>query len=389
MKRLARLVLGVGLLLITAHSALGAQSFASADTLVESGIRQGVYPAAALVIGTHDRIIHARGFGHLTWNRRSAVVTPDSTVWDLASLTKVLATTPALMILVDRNKVDLDAPVARYLPDFVGPGKDRVTVRMLLDHTSGEPAWRSFSTLAPDRDSAIRLLYDTPLERPAGESPKYSDLNFLLAGLLVERVTGGRLDHFVDREIFTPLAMHATQFLPPREWQSRIAPTGRFRGHPVAGMVNDQNAARFGGVAGHAGLFASATDVARYAQFWLRGGTLSSGVRLVSAATMAEFLSPKPGSGYRLLGWERPDPAEYDPDPYGSLLSDSAYGHTGWTGTQIWIDPVRDLFVVFLTNRSYDPRVQKPFSVLHRIRGEVADAVVRSWGSSAATRPVD
>lgn len=329
---LVRSAFGAGWLCLVAGSAVQGQAFGAADAAVARGVREGVYPGAALVVGTRDRILHARGFGRLTWGRHSPAVDPDSTVWDLASLTKVVATTPALMLLVDRGRVDLDAPVARYLPDFVGGRKDRVTVRMLLDHTSGEPPWRNFSSLAPDRDSAIRLLYNTPLERAPGAAPKYSDLNFLLAGLLVERVSGERLDRFVAREIFSPLDMRETRFLPPRQWRRRIAPTGRYRGHPVAGVVNDQNAARFGGVAGHAGLFATATDLARYAQFWLRGGTLPSGAPLVRASTMARFLAPEPGGGHRLLGWERPDPAEYQPDPYGSLLSTRRTGTPGGRG---------------------------------------------------------
>lgn len=365
--------------LLLAGPRAAAQSFAAADAAVAAGIRAGVYPGAVLLVGSHDRVLHARGFGRLTWSARAPAASPDSTVWDLASLTKVVATMPAVMRLVDRGQVDLDAPVVRYLPRFTGPGKDRVTVRMLLDHTSGEPAWLPFSTLAPDRASAIAILYATPLTRPPGAAPVYSDLNAMLLGLLVERVSGTSLAAFAEREVFAPLAMHDTHFRLPVSGRRRAAPAGRFRGRPVAGIVNDQNAARFGGVAGHAGLFSTGADIARYAQFWLRGGTLPSGSPLVRRATMDRFLTSGPHSGNRLLGWERTRPSEYTPDPYGALLSDSAYGHTGWTGTQVWIDPARDLFVVFLTNRSYDPRVGKPFTALHGIRARVADAVVRAW----------
>ncbi|HEU5357793.1 MAG TPA: serine hydrolase domain-containing protein [Gemmatimonadales bacterium] len=378
MRRTVRSAALLGALALASPPTVRAQSFAAADAAVAAGVRAGVYPGAVLVVGTRDSVLHARGFGRLTWSRRSVPVSPDSTVWDLASLTKVVATTPAVMLLVDRGLVDLDAPVARYLPRFTGAGKDRVTVRMLLDHTSGEPAWRPFSSLAPDRDSAIALLYATPLARTPGASAVYSDLNAMLLGLLVAQLTGTPLDAFATRDIFAPLGMHDTRFRPPGSWRHRVAPTGRFHGRPVAGIVNDRNAERLGGVAGHAGLFSTGRDLARYAQFWLRGGTLPSGTPLVSGATMARFLAPAARSGNRLLGWERPDPAEFSPDPYGSLLSDSAYGHTGWTGTQIWIDPARDLFVVLLTNRSYDPRVPKPFTALHAVRGQVSDAVVRA-----------
>ena len=367
------------LMLALTASALRGQSFANADAAVRAGIDRGIYPGAVLVIGTADRVLHARGFGRMTWARRTRAVTPDSTLFDLASLTKVVATTPAAALLTDRGALDLDARVDHYLPRFHGPGKDAVTVRMLLDHTSGEPAWVPFFQLAPTRDSALSLLYATPLARRAGESPVYSDLNAMLLGLIIEQVSGVSLDQFVSREIFTPLGMTQTTFDPPAAWRARIAPTGRYHGRPVAGTVNDQNAARLGGVAGHAGLFSTGADLARYAQLWLRHGTTADGTRLLSDSTISRFLRPSDASGHRLLGWERPDPDEYHPDPYGSLLSPEAYGHTGWTGTQIWLDPARGIFMVFLTNRSYDPRVARPFTALHEVRGRLADAVARQF----------
>ena len=372
------------LMLVVTTSALFGQSFAKADAAVRAGIDRGIYPGAVLVIGTADRVLHARGFGRMTWARRARSVTPDSTLFDLASLTKVVATTLAAALLVDRGDLDLDARVDRYLPRFRGPGKEAVTVRMLLDHTSGEPAWVPFFRLAPTRDSALSLLYATPLARRAGGSPVYSDLNAMLLGLIVAQVSGTSLDRFVSREIFTPLEMTRTVFNPPVPWRGWIAPTGRYRGRPVAGTVNDQNAARLGGVAGHAGLFSTGADLARYAQFWLRRGVTGAGTRLLADSTIRRFLRPSGASGHRLLGWERPDPDEYHPDPYGSLLSAEAYGHTGWTGTQIWLDPARGVFVVFLTNRSYDPRVRRPFTALHEIRGRLADAVAREFPVVAA-----
>lgn len=374
-------------LALTGRSAR-AQSFADADAAVERGIRQGIYPGAVLVVGTADRVLHARGFGRMTWSRNSRAVTPDSTLFDLASLTKVVATTAAAALLVDQGRLDLDARVDRYLPRFRGPGKDAVTVRMLLDHTSGEAAWVPFFRLASSRDSALSLLYAHPLSRTPGASPVYSDLNAMLLGLAIGRITGVGLDAFVGRSIFAPLGMDRTRFNPPAAWRPWIAPTGRYRGHPVAGTVNDQNAARFGGVAGHAGLFSTGADLARYAQFWLRGGTALTGTRLIGDSTIRRFLRPSTASGHRLLGWERPDPDEYHPDPYGSLLSAEAYGHTGWTGTQIWLDPARGIFLVLLTNRSYDPRVARPFTELHEVRGRVADAVAREFPVvGAGTRP--
>jgi CubicO group peptidase (beta-lactamase class C family) len=178
--------------------------------------------------------------------------------------------------------------------------------------------------------------------------------------------------------------MTLTRFLPPNGWRTRVAPTGQWHGHPVAGEVNDQNSKRLGGVAGHAGLFSTATDLARYAQWWLRRGTTPTGAVLLRSATVDTFLASTPSAGARLLGWESRRTTEYATSPYGTLPTAGAYGHTGWTGTMLWIDPARDLFVVFLTNRAYGPRVAKPFTALHEIRARVADAAVR--GAPGACR---
>lgn len=346
--------------------------FERVDRAARSGVERGVYPGAVVVIGTSSRILFARGYGHFTWNARSAIPTPDSTVWDVASLTKVVATTGAAALLVDRGRLRLDQPVRRYLPRFQGGGRDAVTVRMLLDHTSGLPAWVDLARLTRDRAAALDLVYATPLRRPAGARAVYSDVNAILLGLVVEAVTGMPLDRFVAESLYRPLGMAHTRFLPGTSWRPRVAPTGQWRGHPVAGEVNDQNSKRLGGVAGHAGLFATGADVARYAQWWLRRGT-----PLLRPATADTFLNAV-AAGHRLLGWESRTTGEYTPNPYGTLPSALAYGHTGWTGTMLWVDPARDLFVVFLTNRAFGPRVAKPFQALHQVRAEVADAAVRA-----------
>lgn len=344
---------------------------------MEAGIRRGIYPGAVVVIGTRDRVLYARGFGHFTWDGSSPAPRPDSTLWDLASLTKVVGTTAALMVLVDRGAIDLDAKLAYYLPRFTGEGKDAVTVRMLLNHTSGLPAYVRFFQTADSRDEAIAQLFREPLQRPPGRRAVYSDLNALLLGLLVEAVAGEPLDQFVTREVFAPIRMTQTRFRPPASDRPRTAPTGRWRGHPVAGEVNDQNAKRFGEVAGHAGLFSTGFDLARYAQMWLNRGAVPGG-RLVREETLAAFLESTPASGSRLLGWDTKDPEFAPPSVFGALVSDQAYGHTGWTGTELWIDPARDAFLVFLTNRSYAPRTRGSIRALREVRATLSDAVVRA-----------
>lgn len=366
------------LILAAGLTRAAAAQYEPLDALVQDGVRRGVYPGAALVVGNSRAILHARGFGHFTWNERSAVPTPDSTVWDIASLTKVVATTGAAALLVDQGRLSLDAAVGRFLPRFRGDGRDQVTVRMLLDHTSGLPPWVDLARLSRDRAGALDLLYATPLRRPPGTRAEYSDLNAILLGLVIESVTRRPLDAVVADDLFAPLGMRSTRFLPPRGWAGRVAPTGQWHGHAIAGEVNDQNSKRLGGVAGHAGIFATASDLARYAQWWLRRGVTSGGTPLVRPATVDTFLAANDIAGARLLGWESRRTTEYTPSPYGSLLSAGAYGHTGWTGTMLWVDPARDLFVVFLTNRAFGPKVAKPFTALHEIRGRVADAAVRA-----------
>lgn len=356
-----------------------AQDFRVADSIAESGIRRGVYPGAVLIVGSTSGILHARGFGHLTWSPRSAVPSPDSTLWDLASLTKVMGTTAAVLRLVERGRVDLNQTVRTYLPAFSGGGRDEVTVRMLLNHTSGLRAYLPLYRTAPTRDSAIALLYREPLRRAPGRVAEYSDLNFLLLGLLVERVTGQPLATYVHDSVLAPAGLRHTHYRVADSLASRTAPTNMVRGRAVCCRVNDQNAARMGGAAGHAGLFATGADVASYARLWLGMGTID-GRQVYPRALLETFLTPDPQVPDRLLGWERPVPGKRDDSAFGLLLSEEAYGHTGWTGTQIWVDPPRDLFLVFLTNRSFAPRMANSIRALRGIRGALADAVVQAVG---------
>ncbi|MGH7700498.1 MAG: serine hydrolase domain-containing protein, partial [Gemmatimonadales bacterium] len=316
-------------------ASFSAQTF---DPLVLDGIRRGAFPGAALVVGRRDTILFARGYGRVTWSASAPPVRPDSTLYDLASLTKVIATTTALMILVDHGALRLDAPVARYVPEFDGPGTDAITVRHLLTHTSGLRATLPLHREAPDSAAALgMLLAATPIRRP-GTRVVYSDVNAMLLGEIVHRAAGEPLDRFAAREIARPLGLELL-FRPPRRVHPRIAPTGRWRGRPVAGVVNDPNAARLGGVAGHAGAFGTALGVARFAQLMLRDGALPDGRRLVSAATVRLFTTrvPPPAAGQdsRALGWQAV-PTDEDVSSAGTLFGPRSYGHTGWTGTSLW-----------------------------------------------------
>lgn len=350
---------------------------ATLDPLVLDGIRRGAFPGAVLVIGRRDTILFAKGYGRLTWSATSAPVRMDSTLWDLASLTKVVATTPALMLLVERGTVDLDAPVVRYIAEFKGAGTGPITVRHLLTHTSGLRGTLPLRE-APDSAAALQLVLTTTPLVPPGARMVYSDLNAILLGEIVLRVSGFPLDEFVRRELLMPLGLEQQMmFRPPQrlERQGRIAPTGVWRGHPVAGVVNDPSAAKLGGVAGHAGLFATAPAVARFAQFML-----GEGAGVLKPETVRHFtriaVPARRGSSARTLGWEAVPTGE-TVSSAGTLLGPRSYGHTGWTGTSLWIDPDRGLFVLLLTNRAYAPR-RGSFTTLKEVRGRVADAAARA-----------
>ena len=355
--------------------ALGLQAAATLPPIeraVRDGIARGVFPGAVVIAGRRDTVLLAQGFGHFTWSANSAAPRPDSTLYDLASLTKVVATTPAVMLLVDAGTVQLDRPVRDYLADFQGPGKERVTVRQLLAHTSGLPAYRPFYEAAKDAAALRRLVMEEPLRWTPGSRAEYSDLNGMLLGWIVEAVSGERLDGYVRERILAPAGMTETRFLPPRGTWRRTAPVGVWRGTPVAGRVHDQNADRLGGVSGHAGLFSTGNDLVRYAQILLRGGRTPACTPLFREGTVVEFT--RAAAKGRGLGWEMRDTTTAD--NAGTRLSAAAYGHTGFTGTSLWIDPERDLFVILLTNRVYAPRARRSLTELRAIRGRVADGAV-------------
>jgi len=360
-----------------AHAGFDAATF---DPIVQSGIRAGAYPGAVLVVGRADTILFLNGYGRFTWSPRSAAVDPDSTLFDLASLTKIVATTSALMVLVERGAVRLDVPVRTYLPEFQAAGTEGLTVRHLLTHTSGLRATLPLYREADAAAALRRVFAESPIYRP-GTRVLYSDVNAILLGEIVRRAAREPLDRFAAREIFAPLGLTHTLYRPPVALRRRIAPTGEWHGHAVAGEVNDRNAARLGGVAGHAGLFANATDVARFAQWILHEGALPDGRHVVRSETVRLFTTKAADFGHgteaRALGWQAVPTGE-TVSSAGTEFGPRSFGHTGWTGTSLWIDPDRGLFVVLLTNRAFAPRARRSFTVLKEVRGRVADAAAQA-----------
>jgi len=356
---------------LKAPKAVGMSSvrLAKIDHVVQRGITAGGFPGAAVVVGRRGAAVWERGFGRLGWKSSSPSVEVDRTIYDLASLTKVVGTTTAVMILYDQGKIHLDDPVSAYVPEFTGGAKDRVTIRMLLEHRSGLPAGRDLWRIATTPEEARAAVIATPLGCEPGRCYEYSDLGFDMLGFVVEAAAGERLDTFLQENVWTPLGMTDTFFRPADSLRDRIAPTevAPPRGYPLQGEVHDENAYALGGVAGHAGLFSTAADLAVFAQMLLNGGEYN-GARIVADSTVALFTQR--AAGTRALGWDTCGGS----GSCGKYLDEEAYGHTGFTGTSLWVDPTRDMFVVLLTNRVHEARARRPAKVIADVRADLADA---------------
>ncbi|HET8633932.1 MAG TPA: serine hydrolase domain-containing protein [Gemmatimonadales bacterium] len=334
-------------------------------------------PGAVVGISVHGRhYFHASG--HLGVGLPQA---PDSsTVYDLASLTKVIGLTTAMMIAVDEHRIELDAPIQRYVPAFQGKHKEQVTVRHLLTHSSGLPAWRALYRQATSRADAYALADTTPLDTLPGTRFVYSDLGAIVMAQAIESVYHERLDSLLHRRLFAPLGMDDTRYLPPDCWIPRIAPTENdpWRGRTLRGEVHDENAARLGGVSGHAGLFSSARDLLRFGDWLLEGlGTHDTSAMYLwppPPASERRFVIRQdiPEGSSRALGWDTPSGLSSG----GQYISrEKSFGHTGFTGTSIWIDPTRDLVIVLLSNRVNPTRDNDRWGPVRR---NVADRVVEA-----------
>ncbi len=322
------------------------------------------FPGATIAVGYRDSVVLLAAVGHYGADDKRPVTT--ETMYDLASLTKVIGLTTAAMMLVDQGKLDLDAPVQRYVPAFQGADKERVLIRHLLTHSSGMPAWRPLYAEANTREEALALVDTTALLKQPGDTFVYSDLGAITLTQAVEAITGQRLNDFLDSRLFGPLGMRSTRYLPPESWRERIAPTENdtvFRHRLLRGEVHDENAGRLGGVSGHAGLFSTAPDLARFATWLLR-------LRTIDSLPVRDFTRKQgipPGSS-RALGWDTPS----ENSSAGTKMGPNAFGHTGFTGTSIWFDPDRNLFIVLLTNRVNPTRTN---TKIFQVRRRVADLV--------------
>jgi CubicO group peptidase (beta-lactamase class C family) len=338
--------------------------------LIHDAIAAHAFPGAALAVTLGDRLLALRAFGHLTYDADSPAVQPE-TVWDLASLTKPIATVSMAMLLYERGKLSLDAPIVELLPEFAtlgDPWRKLVTVRMLLEHSSGLPAHRKLYLEADAREAMLQAAARVPLNLAPGQHAEYSDVGFILLGWLLERIAHEREDVFCQREVFDPLKLNF-RFSPHPIKPIQFPPTVDdtiYRHRVIQGEVNDENASAMGGVAGHAGAFGDALSVARFAHCILRGGHPLWKPETVRLFTTRATVPPDTS---RTLGWDTPSA----PSQSGTRFSPCSFGHLGYTGTSLWCDPERQLSITLLTNRTWPDATNQ---AIKEVRPRVHDALV-------------
>jgi len=356
------------------------ERFAPAYDVLREALTRQAFPAASIAVTHEGKLVALRAFGRFTFDSSSTEVTPH-TIFDLASVSKVIATTSMAMILYERGLLDLEMPVISIVGEFAGedPRRDEITLRMLLAHSSGLPAYEKLFLRAHTREELLEAAYSTPLANEPGSHAEYSDIGFIILGVALERLSDESLDHFCEREVFGPLGMTHTTFNPARDLHNGIAPTANdqtFRHRVVQGEVQDENASVLGGIAGHAGLFSTAQDVATFAHAMLQNGQPIMRPETLALFTKRE-LSPEGTS--RALGWDTPS----RPSQSGTHVSSNSFGHLGYTGTSLWIDPERKLSITTLTNRTWPDCSNK---AIQQVRPRFHDAVVEALDLKDAHR---
>jgi serine-type D-Ala-D-Ala carboxypeptidase len=387
------------------------KAFASAFSILHEAIQERIFPAASIAIAQAGKLVALKTFGKFTYEegapllpdfRRSGDFDVDvTTLFDLASLTKPIATTMMAMILYERGLLELEAPIAGTVPGFItdDPRRRDVTFRMLLAHSSGLPAYEKLYLKFHTREALLKAAFTLQLTADPGTRTEYSDIGFIILGVALERIAEESLDAFCQREIFGPLGMSRTTFNPPKELRSKIPPTAdersecgagtparelaeahtqpsaskhsSFRNRIIQGEVQDENAWVLGAVAGHAGLFSTAEDVARFAQCMLEGGAPILRPETVTLFTLRESA---PAGTFRALGWDTPS----QPSQSGKYFGPHSYGHLGYTGTSLWIDPERQLAITLLTNRTWPACSNQ---AIKQVRPKFHDAIIEALQS--------
>ena len=354
--------------------------FSTPFSILNTAIADRAFPAASIAITHQGRVIALKSFGRFTYESDSPDV-GTSTLFDLASLTKVVATTTAAMVLYQRGLLDLEVPVAAIIPEFTSgaekdPRRSEVTFQMLLAHCSGLPAYERLFLRAHTREDLLHAAFTTSLTADPGSRAEYSDIGFILLGVALERLADESLDRFCQREIFAPLGMIHTTFNPPAEIRAQIPSTAddqTFRYRIIQGEVQDENASVLGGVAGHAGLFSTAADLANFAHAMLNGGRPILRPETVALFTCRETT---PAGTSRTRGWDTPSA----PSQSGKYFGPASFGHLGYTGTSLWIDPAGKLSITMLTNRTWPDCSNE---AIRKVRPLFHDAVVETIEKSA------
>ena len=346
---------------------------------MKKAISDSAFPGA-VVLAAHNGVVgFNKAFGTYEYDPYSRQVDVN-TIYDLASVTKVIATTSAVMRLLDEGKVRLEDPVVKYVPQFGQMGKEKITLYNLMIHNSGLPAWRRFYDFCTTPQCVLDSVFATPLLYHTGDSTVYSDLGLITMMKVIEKVSGTTLNKFVDSVFFKPLGMNNTMYNPPKQLLNRIAPTEvdsfwQKTFVAVRGRVHDENAAVLGGVSGHAGLFSTTSDLAVIVQMLVNGGTYG-GKRYIKEETVKKFISRQSEKSTRGIGWDTRSLTGYS--SAGHLFGPKSFGHTGFTGTSIWVDPERNCFVILLSNRVYPARANtKIFDVRPKVADAVVDALVQ------------
>lgn len=347
----------------------GSATLASVDQIMNTAVARGVIPGGVVLVGHDGMVVYRKAFGMRSLEPAREAMTAD-TIFDIASLTKCVATATSVMKLVEEGKIRLNDPVATYLPEFARNGKESITIRQLLTHFSGLPPDLDLETAWHGRNEAFQLAMDAQPIFPPGTRFLYSDINFITLGFVVEKVSGLSLDEYAAKNIFEPLGMEQTRFLPPPEWRHRIAPTQYDEHHEMLrGTVHDPTARRMGGVAGDAGVFSTADDLSKFAQEML------TGFHVLSAQSVEKMTTPQQpptATVLRGLGWDIDSPFSSN---RGEFFPVGSFGHTGFTGTSMWIDPVTNSYVIILTNAVH-PRGSNTAAVVS-LRSRIATAVAQ------------
>lgn len=346
--------------------------FSNVEKLINSAISDSAFPGAVVLVLKDGKIIFEKAFGYFTYDKN--LPTTLNTLFDLASLSKVISTTTCAMICIDRKLFKLDDKVSKYIPQFAANGKENITIRNLLLHNGGLPAFKPYYKMFDNSKDVLNDIYNTQLSYPVGAKTVYSDLGIITLGKIIEKVTGTSLDKFAQKEIFDLLCMKNTMYNPGDSLKKYCAPTefdDYWRHRQIQGEVHDETSSMLGGIAGHAGLFSTAADIAKILQLLLDNGKVN-GRQIINPATVKLFTRRQSAESTRGLGW---DTKSAKGSSAGEMFSNISFGHTGFTGTSAWVDPARNLFVIFLTNRVYPSRENHK---LFKIRPALHNEVIRT-----------